>query len=144
MYRVGVGYLLASLLKMKIKYFHEYFVTNSELRRFEQELYQKEKELDISLVCVSQDDLDDYFTYQGSHGCYVMKEGLHLSDILGRFEGYLPIDVLKLLYSDDFILDMFVKVEEEELKMQERALEKKKLMLKQIELQNIKLTEKTR
>ena len=73
-----------------------------------------------------------------------MKEGLHLSDILGRFEGYLPIDVLKLLYSDDFILDMFVKVEEEELKMQERALEKKKLMLKQIELQNIKLTEKTR
>ncbi len=144
MYRVEEGYLLASLLKMKIKYFHEYFVTNSELRRFEQELYQKEKELDISLVCVSQDDLDDYFTYQGSHGCYVMKEGLHLSDILGRFEGYLPIDVLKLLYSDDFILDMFVKVEEEELKMQERALEKKKLMLKQIELQNIKLTEKTR
>ena len=144
MYRLEEGYLLASLLKMKIKYFREYFVTNSELRRFEQELYQKSNELDIPIVCVSQDDLDDYFTYQGSHGCYVMKEGLHLSDILGRFEGYLPIDVLKLLYSDDFILDMFVKVEEEELKMQERALEKKKLMLKQIELQNIKLTEKTR
>lgn len=144
MYRLEEGYLLASLLKMKIKYFHEYFVTNSELRRFEQELYQKSNELDIPIVCVSQDDLDDYFTYQGSHGCYVMKEGLHLSDILGRFEGYLPIDVLKLLYSDDFILDMFVKVEEEELKMQERALEKKKLLLQQLELKSLKSEEKTR
>ena len=73
-----------------------------------------------------------------------MKEGLHLSDILGRFEGYLPIDVLKLLYSDDFILDMFVKVEEEELKMQERALEKKKLLLQQLELKILKSEEKTR
>ena len=144
MYRLEEGYLLASLLKMKIKYFREYFVTNSELRRFEQELYQKSNELDIPIVCVSQDDLDDYFTYQGSHGCYVMKEGLHLSDILGRFEGYLPIDVLKLLYSDDFILDMFVKVEEEELKMQERALEKKKLLLQQLELKILKSEEKTR
>lgn len=144
MYRLEEGYLLASLLKMKIKYFREYFVTNSELRRFEQELYQKSNELDIPIVCVSQDDLDDYFTYQGSHGCYVMKEGLHLSDILGRFEGYLPIDVLKLLYSDDFILDMFVKVEEEELKMQERALEKKKLLLQQLELKSLKSEEKTR
>ena len=144
MYRVEEGYLLASLLKMKIKYFHEYFVTNSELRRFEQELYQKEKELDISLVCVSQDDLDDYFTYQGSHGCYVMKEGLHLSDILRRFEGYLPFDVLKLLYSDDFVLNLFVQVEQEELKIQERALEKKKLLLQQLELNSLKSKEKTR
>lgn len=144
MYRVEEGYLLASLLKTKIKYFHEEFVTVHELRQFERELYQKSNELDIPIVCVSQYDLNNYFIYNGSNGCYTMKEGLHLSDILGRFEGYLPIDVLKLLYSDDFILDMFVKVEEEELKMQERALEKKKLMLKQIELQNIKLTEKTR
>ena len=52
MYRLEEGYLLASLLKMKIKYFREYFVTNSELRRFEQELYQKSNELDIPIVCV--------------------------------------------------------------------------------------------
>ena len=144
MYRVGVGYLLTSLLKMKIKYFREYFVTNSELRRFEQELYQKEKELDISLVCVSQDDLDDYFTYQGSHGCYVMKEGIGLADILRRFEGYLPVEVLQLLYTDEFMLEMFIKVEEQELKADEGTLEKKNLLLQQLELNSLKSKEKTR
>lgn len=144
MYRVGVGYLLTSLLKMKIKYFHEYFVTNSELRRFEQELYQKEKELDISLVCVPQDDLDDYFTYQGSHGCYVMKEGIGLADILRRFEVYLPIDVLKLLYSDEFMLELFIRVEQEEIREQKRTLEKKELLLKQLELRNREDKEKSR
>ena len=144
MYRLEEGYLLASLLKMKIKYFREYFVTNSELRRFEQELYQKEKELDISLVCVSQDDLDDYFTYQGSHGCYVMKEGIGLADILRRFEGYLPVEVLQLLYTDEFMLEMFIKVEEQELKVDEGTLEKKSLLLQQLELNSLKSKEKTR
>ena len=144
MYRVGVGYLLASLLKMKIKYFHEYFVTISELRQFEQELYQKSNELDIPIVCVSQDDLDDYFTYQGSHGCYVMKEGIGLADILRRFEVYLPVEVLQLLYTDEFMLEMFIKVEEQELKADEGTLEKKNLLLQQLELNSLKSKEKTR
>lgn len=144
MYRLEEGYLLASLLKMKIKYFHEYFVTNSELRRFEQELYQKSNELDIPIVCVSQDDLDDYFTYQGSHGCYVMKEGIGLADILRRFEVYLPIDVLKLLYSDEFMLELFIRVEQEEIREQKRTLEKKELLLKQLELRNREDKEKSR
>ena len=144
MYRVGVGYLLASLLKMKIKYFHEYFVTISELRQFEQELYQKSNELDIPIVCVPQDDLNDYFTYQGSHGCYVMKEGIGLADILRRFEGYLPVEVLQLLYTDEFMLEMFIKVEEQELKADEGTLEKKNLLLQQLELNSLKSKEKTR
>ncbi len=137
MYRVEEGYLLASLLKAKVKYFHEEFVTVLELRRFEQELYQKSTELDIPIVCVSQDDLADYFSYNGSNNCYTIKEGLQLSDILGRFEGYLPVDVLKLLYVDEFMLEMFIKLEEEEIKMQEKALEKKKLLLKRLELKSL-------
>mgnify|MGYP005809224667 CR=1 FL=1 len=144
MYKVEEGYLLASLLKVKSKYFHEEIVGLSELRQFERELYQKSSELDIPIVCVSQYDLNDYFIYQGSNNCYAVKEGMQLSEVLGRFEGYLPLDVLKLLYSDDLILDMFVKVERKELKMQERELEKKKLLLKQLELRSIKQTEKVR
>ena len=144
MYRVGEGYLLASLFKVKKNYFHEEFVTRMELEYFKKALYQKADELSISLVCVFQDDLFDYFDYQGSMTCYTIKEGFQLSDILTRFEGYLSIDVLKLLYSDDFMLDMFVQVEGEELKMQERALEKKKLLLQQLELKSLKSREKTR
>ena len=116
MYRVEQGYLLASLLKAKINYFHEEFVTVHELRQFERELYQKSSELDIPIVCVSQYDLNNYFSYNGQNACYTIKEGLQLSDILGRFEGYLPIDVLKLLYTDEFMLEILIKVEKEEVK----------------------------
>ena len=144
MYRVEQGYLLASLLKAKINYFHEEFVTVHELRQFERELYQKSSELDIPIVCVSQYDLNNYFSYNGQNACYTIKEGLQLSDILGRFEGYLSIDVLKLLYTDEFMLEILIKVEKEEVKEQEKALEKKKLMLKQLELKNIKLAEKNK
>lgn len=117
-------------------------MTALELRQFKQELYQKSSELNISLVCVSQNDLADYFRYNGSNACYTIKEGLQLSDILGRFEGYLPIDVLKLLYIDEFMLEVIIKVEQKALKEQERTLEKKKLILKQLELKNVQNKEK--
>lgn len=39
MYRVEEGYLLASLLKAKVKYFHEEFVTVSEFRQFERSVF---------------------------------------------------------------------------------------------------------
>ena len=144
MYRVEQGYLLASLLKAKINYFHEEFVTVHELRQFERELYQKSSELDIPIVCVSQGDLKDYFSYNESNACYTIKKGLQLSDVLERFEGYLPIDVLKLLYSDEFMLEMFMKVEVSEIIEQEREIKKKKLVLQQLELKNIKFKEKSR
>lgn len=144
MYRVEEGYLLASLLKAKVKYFHEEFVTVSEFRQFERSLYKKANELGVSIVCVSQYDLKDYFSYHGSNACYTIKEGLQLSDILGRFEGYLPIDVLKLFYSDEFMLDMFIRVEQEEISEQKRTLEKKDLLLRRLELMNIGAKEKSR
>lgn len=144
MYRVEEGFLLASLLKAKVKYFYEEFVTISELRHFERELYQKSGELGISLVCVSQYDLQDYFSYHGSNACYTIKEGVQLSNILRRFEGYLPVDVLKLLYSDEFMLELFIRVEQEEIREQKRTLEKKELLLKQLELRDREDKEKSR
>lgn len=87
MYRVEEGYLLASLLKAKVKYFHEEFVTVLELRRFEQELYQKSTELDIPIVCVSQDDLDDYFSYNGSNACYTIKDVYNYQIFQGDLKG---------------------------------------------------------
>ena len=51
---------------------------------------------------------------------------------------------MKLLYTDEFMLEILIKVEKEEVKEQEKALEKKKLMLKQLELKNIKLAEKNK
>lgn len=111
MYRVEEGYLLASLLKAKKRYFNENYVAASELWHFERELYQKSSELDIPIVCVSQHDLKDYFSYHGTIACYIIKDGLQLSDVLARFEGYLPIDVLKLLYVDEFMIDLLLKVE---------------------------------
>lgn len=134
MYKVDDGCLLASLLKIKKKYFHEEYVTISELRQFEKVFYQKAKELDILIVCVSQNDLLDYFSYSESNGCYTIKEGLDLAHILNRFEGHLPFDILKLLYSDDFVLDLFIQVEYEELKEQAKNLERRSLILKQLEL----------
>ena len=130
MYRVEEGYLLASLLKTKMKYFHEEFVTVHELRQFERELYP--------IVCVLQYDLNNYFSYNGSNGSYTIKEGLHLSNILGRFEGYLPIDVLKLLYSDELVLDMFIKVEGEELKTQ-KNIRKEKIAFTAIGIKTFKI-----
>ena len=73
-----------------------------------------------------------------------MKEGIGLADILRRFEGYLPVEVLQLLYTDEFMLEMFIKVEEQELKADEGTLEKKNLLLQQLELNSLKSKEKTR
>lgn len=61
-----------------------------------------------------------------------------MDDILARFEGYLPFDVLKLLYTDEFMIDLLLEVEQQEIASQEKSLEKKKLLLKQLELEELK------
>lgn len=138
MYRVEEGYLLAYLFKEKVKYFHEEFVTRTELLI----LCQKINASDLPIVCVGQDDLEDYFTYHDNIGCYTIKKGLQLSDILSRFLGYMPIEVLKVLYANDW--QIFMDVEKMSLREQERELERKKLLLKQAELQQMKQSGKSR
>lgn len=51
---------------------------------------------------------------------------------------------MKLFYSDEFMLDMFIRVEQEEISEQKRTLEKKDLLLRRLELMNIGAKEKSR
>ena len=144
MYKVEKGYLLASLFKAKKRYLQENYVTISELQYFTRKLYQKAGEYNIPILCIEQDDLYLFFEYHGEIGCFTLKKGIGLEQILARFEAYLPFDVLKLLYTDEFMFDLLFQVEQLELATEETRLEKKKLQLKQLELENLKGKEKTR
>ena len=53
------------------------------------------------------------------------------------------LDVIKALNQLDF-LSVLIDIEKKELIKQERALEKKNLMLQQLELRNMKATRKSR
>ncbi len=138
MYKIEKGYLLASLLKTKKRYLNEEYVTVTELQQFSRKLYQKAGELNIPILCIEQYDLYLYFQYNEKLCCYTLKDGIGLDDILARFEGYLPFDVLKLLYTDEFMIDLLLEVEQQEIASQEKSLEKKKLLLKQLELEELK------
>ena len=138
MYRVEKGYLLASLLKAKKRYLNEEYVTALELQQFRIKLYQKAGEFNIPICCTEQDDLYLYFQYNERLSCYTIKNSIGLDYVLTRFEGYLPFDVLKLLYADEFMIDLLLEVEQQEIASQEKSIEKKKLQLKQLELESLK------
>lgn len=136
MVRILEGYLIASLLLAKRNYLSEEYISVDELNKYRSLMYDKASSFGIDILFVVDEDQQKYFDY--NIGIYTLKEGLNLERVLGgKYEAYLPLEVLKLLYEDNIVKEMLIEVINESIKEEEKHLERKKLLIKKLELETL-------
>lgn len=110
--QVESSYVVAAVLTVKKKYFDESFVKANELYTVERSMQEilngLEKHPIIVAPCSS-----DYFCF--SKNCEVIFPLKDLPEIEERYKGYLPIDVLNVIWNENFVIEALFKAKKDEI-----------------------------
>ncbi len=108
---IDKSYVVATILATKDKYYNEAFCTFKECNEVANVL---RKEIYNAVI---SNNIDDHY-YKMCRDVIVLKEDFDLFDIKMRFQGYLPFNILKILWDDVFIY----KILEEQRKLSKEKL----------------------
>lgn len=119
------SYVLASIFRVKINFFKQFFVTSEELNEITWLIQKRFNDNDVNAVIT--DDID--FEYYQFNEVYVINkmEDKNIIDVLNRFLGscHQP-EILSYIWDEKFILDSLINRKEENLnKVKEKT---KKIM----------------
>ena len=108
------SYVLASIFKVKIEVFKQFFVTCEELNEITRLIQKRFNEDNVNAVITDEID-SEYYEF---NEVYVInkKEDKNIIDILNRFLGSChKIEILSYIWDEKFILDSLICMQEENL-----------------------------
>ena len=102
------SYIAASILNVKSKYLRKEFITLEELNYISNQFQKKLNEQNFNAIIFDEIDTD-YFDI--SDVIKVNKsKGLSLESIIARYQGYLDLDILLLIWNKDTIFYYLVEL----------------------------------
>ena len=102
------SYIAASILNVKSKYLRKEFITLEELNYISNQFQKKLNEQNFNAIIFDRIDTD-YFDI--SDVIKVNKsKGLSLESIIARYQGYLDLDILSLIWNKDTIFYYLVEL----------------------------------
>lgn len=97
------SYIIASILNVKSKYLRKDFVTIEELNYISNQFQKKLNEENFDAIILDNIDLD-YFDV--SDVIKINKsQGLSLESVINRYQGYLDLDILLLIWNKETVLN---------------------------------------
>lgn len=112
---LGKEYIALSLIKAKDQFFHEHFITISELNQFDHFLQQEFNNRDLNIVITSNTLSSEDFKIMGE---IIMPSNTCCFNL-----DMLPINVLTVLYDSNLIVDFLTQLENKKLETLERKKE---------------------
>lgn len=102
------SYIAASILNVKSKYLKQEFITFEELSYISEQFQKKLNEQKINAIILDRIDAD-YFDI--SNVVKINKsKSLSLESIITRYQGYLDLDILLLIWNEETIFDFLVEL----------------------------------
>ena len=102
------SYIAASILNVKSKYLKQEFITFEELSYISEQFQKKLNEQKINAIILDRIDAD-YFDI--SNVIKINKsKSLSLESIITRYQGYLDLDILLLIWNEETIFDFLVEL----------------------------------
>ena len=102
------SYIAASILNVKSKYLKQEFITFKELSYIFEQFQKKLNEQRINAIILDRIDTD-YFDI--SNVVKINKsKSLSLESIIARYQGYLDLDILLLIWNEETIFDFLVEL----------------------------------
>ena len=108
MYYVPKSYMLASIMKIKIKYFQDGCVTDRELNVLSSAMQKRFNEFNIKAIIT--EDIN-YSDFENIGLMYVINDRYRqtIEDIEANYQAYLPLDILAMIWDEKFILKGLTK-----------------------------------
>ncbi len=108
MYYVPKSYMLASIMKTKIKYFQDGCVTDRELNVLTNAMQKRFNEFNIKAIIT--EDIN-YSDFENIGLMYVINDRYRqtIEDIEANYQAYLPLDILAMIWDEKFILKGLTK-----------------------------------
>lgn len=103
MYYVPKSYMLASIMKTKIKYFKDGCVTDRELNVLTNAMQKRFNESNINAIIT--EDIN-YSDFENIGLMYVINDRYTatIEDIEASYQAHLPLDILTMIWDENFIL----------------------------------------
>lgn len=108
MYYVPKSYMLASIMKTKIKYFQDAIVTDRELNVLTNAMQKRFNEFNINAIIT--EDIN-YTDFENIGLMYVINDrwSQTIYDIEKTYQAHLPLDILSMIWDEKFILKCLTK-----------------------------------
>ena len=108
MYYVPKSYMLASIMKTKIKYFKDGCVTDRELNVLTNAMQKRFNEFNINAIIT--EDIN-YTDFENIGLMYVINDRWRqtIYDIEKTYQAHLPLDILSMIWNEKFILKSLTK-----------------------------------
>lgn len=108
MYYVPKSYMLASIMKTKIKYFQDAIVTDRELNVLTNAMQKRFNEFNINVIIT--EDIN-YSDFENIGLMYVINDRYRqtIYDIEKTYQAHLPLDILAMIWDEKFILKGLTK-----------------------------------
>lgn len=108
MYYVPKSYMLASIMKTKIKYFQDAIVTDRELNVLTNAMQKRFNEFNINAIIT--EDIN-YTDFENIGLMYVINDrySTTIEDIEATYQAHLPLDILAMIWDEKFILKGLTK-----------------------------------
>ena len=102
------SYIAASILNVKSKYLRKEFITLEELNYISNQFQKKLNEQNFNAIILDRIDTD-YFDVSDVIKINKSK-GLSLESIIARYQGYLDLDILLLIWNKETIFDYLIEL----------------------------------
>lgn len=108
MYYVPKSYMLASIMKTKIKYFQDAIVTDRELNVLTNAMQKRFNEYNIKAIITEDINYNDF---ENIGLMYVINDRWRttIEDIEKKYQAHLPLDILSMIWDEKFILKGLTK-----------------------------------
>lgn len=107
------SYIIASIMKTKNKFYKKSYVTKEECNALTQ-IFMREYSNNNLSVCITDEIDSDYFKV--TNDIIILNDGRTIADIEERFQAYISIDHLMILWNDKFILEKLGEIKTENSK----------------------------
>ena len=99
------SYLITSIMYINRKYLNKNYVTKSELNSLMWHIQNKLNENDVDALFVH----NDCFKYYDDCGdIFVLNNNYSFDNVKQRFQSFLPIDILKILWDEEVLLSLII------------------------------------
>lgn len=144
---ISKNYIVAAIMlakkELEIK---EEYVTLNEYQLFCKYLYNEFNEKNVDALILSDELNEDDFLLDYPHNCISLNKNIFsLEQIKARYCGYLPIDVLFILFSENSknaLLQIIIDIKRNEIEMLKREIKKLEMKKTQNMSLNRSLTNK--
>lgn len=115
---INKSFIIASIIRIKEKYFEECFVTFKETNIIAYELQQLcNKQVNI---CI-EDEIDNRYI-NVNNGIYTLNEDISSLELKDIYESYCPLEIASIIFSDSIIYEYILTIKKSQI---ETAMEKK-------------------